>query len=367
MNQALFCCLLSAAALSSSLAQSLPPASPEIGPGNRVTFRIQASKAAEVSLKGQWSRQAIAMVRGEGGWWSISVDAVPAGIWEYHFAIDGLSVLDGLNPAFKPQRKPQSSILHLPASPPSPWDWQDVPHGAVHHHDYASKVLGRQRELLVYTPPGYERSGGQTYPMLVLQHGSGDNQRTWVDHGKAGWILDTLIAQGEAVPVVIVMLDGHPNGMVSRDDAGGRAAAMTAFQHELFEDALPLVEANYRVAKEAGRRAIAGLSMGGGQSLTTGLGHLAQFGWIGAFSAGPPSQDVLEGTLKQADKVNKSLRLLWIAVGKDDFLRQRNEEMIAALEKAGIRHEWHLTEGDHSWPVWRRYLVEFAPRLFQAH
>lgn len=245
MNRTVLCCLLTITALASGQAQNNPPGSPEIGPDNRVTFRIQAKNATDVSLSGQWSKQPLPMTRGEAGWWSVSVDAVPSGVWEYHFTVDGLNVLDGLNPGIKPQRKPQSSILHLPASPPSPWDWQDVPHGTVHHHDYASKVLGRQRELLVYTPPGYEQSGGKIYPLLVLQHGSGDNQRAWVDHGKAGWTLDSLIARGKAVPMIVLMLDGHPNGMVSRDDASGRASAMKAFQRELFEDALPLVEADY--------------------------------------------------------------------------------------------------------------------------
>src|SRR5262249_13461012 len=148
---------------------------------------------------------------------------VPAGVWEYSFQVDGLNVLDSLNPNFKPQRQPSRSILHIPGTPRNPWDQQDVAHGTVHQHNYQSKALNRPRELWVYTPPGYEQaiaSGATTrYPLLVLQHGSGDNHQTWVVHGKAHWILDNLIAAKRAEPVVVVMLDGHPLGMMSRTSA----------------------------------------------------------------------------------------------------------------------------------------------------
>lgn len=347
-------------------AQNPPPplVSPEIQAGGRVTFRLRAPQAKEVALRGQWTKDAVKMARGEDGVWTASLDAVPPGVWEYSFAADGLNALDSLNPAFKPQREPQKSILHLPSTPPAPWDWQDVPHGTVHQHGYASKPLGRARELWVYTPPGYERDGGKKFPLLVLQHGSGDNHQTWVAHGKAHWIFDNLIAQGKTSPMVVLMLDGHPLGTVSRTDAAKRSGAMDAFRRELFEDALPLVESIYRVEKDAAHRAIAGLSMGGAQSLTVGLGNLDRFTWVGAFSAGPPSAESSQAFLADPAAANSKLRLLWIACGKDDFLRQRNEEFIASLKEKAVRHEWQLTEGDHSWPVWRRYLADFAPRLF---
>ena len=335
-----------------------PILSPEIA-GQRVTFRVRAPQAKDVALRAQWTKDPIPLTRDDDGVWNATVEPAPAGVWEYSFTVDGLNIIDSLNPAFKPQREPQKSILHIPSNPPAPWDWQDVPHGTVHGHSYASKALGKQRELLVYTPPGYERDTAKTYPLLVLQHGSGDNYRTWVAHGKAHWILDNLLAQNKARPMIVVMLDGHPLGTGQR---GGDA--MEAFQRELFEDAIPLVESLYRVEKDPARRAIAGLSMGGGQSLTVGLGNLDRFAWVGAFSAGPPSPEATQKFLADPDAANTKLRLLWIAVGQDDFLRQRNEEYEAALKEKGIQHQWHLTEGDHSWPVWRRYLAEFAPLLF---
>jgi enterochelin esterase family protein len=346
-------------------AQDAAPSPSSATAEGRVAFRVRAPKANEVLLRGQWTKEPIPLVRGEKDDWSVTVEKIPAGVWEYSFGVDGMNVLDALNPAFKPQREPQKSIVHIPSTPPAAWDWQDVPHGTVHGHSYASKALGRPREVLVYTPAGYERDTAKTFPLLVLQHGSGDNYRTWVAHGKAHWILDNLIAQGKARPMIVLMLDGHPLGMMSRETPPEkRGDAMNAFQRELFEDALPLVESLYRVEKDPAQRGIAGLSMGGAQSLTIGLGNLGRFGWIGAFSAGPPSREVTEKFLADPAAANANLRLLWIAVGKDDFLRQRNEEFVTALKEKGVKHEWQLTDGDHSWPVWRRYLAEFAPRLF---
>lgn len=305
------------------------------------------------------------MTKGEAGVWSATVDALPPGVWEYNFVVDGLSVIDSLNTALKPQREPQRSILHVPSTPAASWDWQDVAHGTVHQHGYLSKALGRPRELWVYTPPGYERDTTKTYPLLILQHGSGDNNQTWVVHGKAHWILDNLIAQGKAEPMVVAMLDGHPLGMVARDDNAKRMSSMEAFQKELFEDGIPLVESIYRVEKDPARRAIAGLSMGGGQSLTVGLGNVDRFGWIGAFSAATPGENA-DQLLAKPEELNGKLKLLWIACGKEDFLRERNEGFIAKLKDKGVKHEWQLTEGDHSWPVWRRYLTDFAPLLFHG-
>jgi enterochelin esterase family protein len=199
------------------------------------------------------------------------------------------------------------------------------------------------------------------YPLLVLQHGSGDNQKTWVEHGKAHWILDNLIAAGKAKSMIVMMLDGHPLGQVPRDAADRRSLSLKAFKDELLLEAMPLVEARYRVTSE---RAITGLSMGGWQSLSIGLTNLDRFGWIGSFS-GAVDESEIKSALDDASGTNAKLKLLWIAVGKDDFLREKNEQLIATLKQRGIQHEWLLSEGDHSWPVWRNYLTAFLPKLFQ--
>ncbi|WP_050026045.1 esterase [Verrucomicrobium sp. BvORR034] len=343
-----------------------PIISPEINKDDHsVTFRLKAPNAKSVTLRGQWDKSPLPLTRAEDGIWSGSFPSVPPGVWEYSFEADGLSLLDPGNPAIKPSREPRSSILHIPSSPPAAWDFQDVPHGTVHQHTYFSKALGRPRELVVYTPPTLVRGSTDPLPLLVLQHGSGDNQQTWVTHGKAHWILDHLIATGKARPMIVLMLDGHPLGKTSPQDPNRRAAALEAFRRELFEDALPLVETQYPVAKEASKRAIAGLSMGGGQALSIGLSHLDRFAWIGAFSAGPADEKVTAPLLADVASTNAKLRLLWIGCGVDDRALQRNEAFIAQLKTGGIQHEWHATPGAHTWPIWRTYLADFLPRLFQ--
>lgn len=329
-------------------------------------FHLKAPNAKEVILRGQWTKEPIKLERDPQGMWNSPVLSVPAGVWEYSFVVDGLSISDPTNPAMKPMREPTVSILHIPGIPPNPWDFQAVPHGTVHQHTYFSKVLGKERSLCVYTPPGYEGDKERIYPLLVLQHGSGDNEQTWVAHGKAHWILDNLIAANKARPMIVLMIDGHPLGKLPKDaPEDKKALAMESFRRELFEDAMPLLESVYRVERDPHSRALAGLSMGGGQSLTIGLSNLDRFSWIGAFSAAPPSSTLVDPVLADAAATNAKINLLWIAVGKEDFLLEKNEAFIAQLRKQTIKNEWFLTEGGHSWPVWRQYLTDFLPRLFQ--
>jgi enterochelin esterase-like enzyme len=340
-------------------------AGPERDAEGAVEFRLRAAKADRVELRAQWQKEPIRMERATtDADWAVRVLNVPAGVWEYSFSVDGMNVIDPANPALKPQRVPSKNILHLPSEPPALWDWQPVPHGTIHWHEYDSVAVGVRRELVVYTPPGYEQSEAR-YPLLILQHGAGDNQRAWVEHGKAHWTLDNLIAQGRAVPMVVLMLDGHPMGMVSRDDATKRMEAFAKFEEELFKQALPLVEAQYRVEKNAHSRAFAGLSMGGSQALQIGLKHTDQLAWIGAFSTAPGSTEIGQQLVADPATLNANLKLLWIACGEDDFVIQRQEQFIAMLTEAKVKHTGLRTKGDHSWPVWRRYLGDFLPLLFQ--
>lgn len=344
--------------------RAAPIVSPEMGEKGTVVFRLKAGKAQEVALRGQWDQQQVAMTKDAEGVWSVTVPEVRAGVWEYSFIVDGMSMIDPANPAQKPQRTSTASILQIPGTPPLVWDFQDVPHGTVHQHSYHSKSLGKRRELWVYTPPGYEADAKTEYPLLVLQHGSGDRHDGWVTHGKAHWILDNLIHEKKAVPMIVVMIDGNPLGMVPRDMADRRAASLAAFKTELMSESLPLVKSTYRVSSKREDHAIAGLSMGGWQSLSTGMTHLDDFATIGSFS-GAVDEKEIQAALDDAPGTNAKLKLLWIACGEKDFLLGRNQQLVATLKAKGIKHEWSLTPGDHSWPVWRDYLAEFAPKLFR--
>ncbi len=355
-------CFTAVAAEAPPRSRPAPVISPEVQTDRHVTFRLQAPKASEVIVNGQWPGGRAPMSKHTNGVWSATVGPIEPGVWEYSFQVDGLAMIDPGNSTIKPMRSPRTSILHLPGDPPLIHDFQDVPHGVVHQHTYRSMSLGRLRELAVYTPPSYDQKRSAKFPALYLQHGSGDNQATWIAHGKAHWILDNLIAQGRAKPMVVVMMDGHA---AVGGGPGGWQDNTALFERDLLEDVMPFIEANYRVKKDANHRGIVGLSMGGGQSLTIGLNHLDKFAWVGGFSASVPSKETVAGSLSNADATNRKLKLLWIACGKNDFLLQRNETFITQLKESNIRHEWRLTEGDHSWPVWRKYLAEFVPKLFQ--
>ncbi len=340
--------------------QSPPVVSPELHADGAVTFRLRASKATEVKVAGQFGKET-PLTKDEQGLWSVKIPNVPAGVHEYRFVVDGLSVIDPQNSMIKPQRWPNTSILHVPANPPAPWDVQEIPHGVLHEHHYHSKALGKLRRIVVYTPPGKHGR----LPVLYLSHGYSDNEGSWSVHGKAHWIMDALIASRKAVPMIVVMPDAHaiPPGAAGFGDYGPANSA--ALCRELIEDILPLVESSYKVNTKPAARAFAGLSMGGHHALTVALNHHDKFNWIGAFSSAPPPTNSVAAGLDNGAAVNRSLKLFWIACGEKDFLFQRNGEFTALLKSKGIRHDYLVTEGDHSWPVWRRYLVDFTPKLFR--
>ena len=277
-------------------APTLPIRSAEIAEDRRVTFRLRAPKAAEVAVTGAFANGRTAMTKGTNDVWSVTLGPVEPGIWEYSFNVDGVSMIDPGNPAIKPMREPRSSILHVTGATPLVWDFQDVAHGTVHLHTYRSKALGRVRELAIYTPPGYDQNAAAKFPTLYLQHGSGDSHATWVTHGKAHWIFDNLIAQRRMTPMVVVMMDGHAS------TGGGNNTEL--FEQDLLQDVMPFVEASYRVKAAAASRAIVGLSMGGGQSLTIGLNHTEKFAWVGGFSSSVPSKDTVASALSDAATTN---------------------------------------------------------------
>ena len=231
-------------------------------------------------------------------------------------------------------------------------------------HWYDSKATGTRRRVHVYTPAGYSAST-KKYPVLYLLHGAGDNDAHWAALGRANVIADNLLADGKMTAMVIAMTDGHAY-RPQQGEQGGREKALKMFEDDLLGDVVPLVEKGYRVETSRDRRAIAWLSMGGAQTLNVGLGHADRFAWIGAFSAAVIGVDAKVTALAaNAAAFNKGSRLLWLRIGKDDFLLQQNRTLVESLKKAGIVHEYEEVEGAHMWGVWRQALADFLPRLFK--
>ena len=344
------------------------PISPEVAADRTVTFRVRAPNATNVSVSSEWSG-AKAMTKDASGNWSVTVGPLAPELYSYSFSIDGFQTLDPGNPAVKPGRSPRSSMVEVPGNPPLAHEWNAaIPHGKVSAHSYFSKSLGQRRALHVYTPPGYDQSG-KKLPVMYLLHGSGDNDGTWSSLGRANVILDHLIAAKKAKPMIVVMTDGHPYISppgVSPTNTTERGRSTRSYERDCIEDVMPFVEANYRTIKNRESRAIIGLSMGGGQALHVGLNHLDRFAWVGGMSASVPNADEVAVALNDAQATNKKLKLLWIAIGKDDFLVSRNTTFEDVLKAKGIAHTYQVTEGNHSWPVWRKSLAEFAPRVFQT-
>jgi enterochelin esterase family protein len=245
------------------------------------------------------------------------------------------------------------------------WEFDPaIPHGAVQQLSYFSKALRKKRSLHVYTPPGYEEKRFGKYPVFFLFHGAGDNDATWTEFGRAQYILDNLIAKSKAQPMVVVMTDGHAMTQ-SGQGTNYFLKNVQAFEDDLLNDVLPLVEKRYRVRRDRDHRAIAGLSMGGGQSLQVGLHHQEIFSWVAGFSSFVPDPDkTIVGAIEDSDQVNKRLKLLWIACGKDDFLLNNNKALDELLTQSHIKHVFKITDGKHNWPVWRSYLAELLPQLF---
>lgn len=338
----------------------LPLLALEVHPDRTVTFTYTAADAQEVSVSGDFGRRG-ELTKGERGTWSVTLGPFEPDIHSYSFSVDGRQVADPLNNRSKPQRSGISNVFEIRGDQPSVWDRQSVAHGVVHLHEYDSKSTGTTRRLRVYTPPGYE-AGDQRHPVLYLFHGSGDNEATWTDFGRAHVILDNLIATGEAKPMLIVMPDGHAD---LEDEEGIDRRNLEEFEQDILGSLVPLVDKHYRTRRDSAHRAICGLSMGGIQSLFIGLRHPDLFAWIGGMSAWlPEPEKYCPDALSSAD-LDKNLRLLWVQIGRDDPYLPDYQKFDAVMQQHGIKRQFRLTEGSHTWPLWRGYFVEFAPLLFR--
>lgn len=337
--------------------------SPEVQPDRRVTFRVRAPKASEVSLFGDWMMPGTkqTMTRDEQGVWSATTGPLEPGLAIYTFTVDGVTTPDPINPRIKLRARTSASLVDVPGHPPELWEARDVPHGTVEVNWAKSKVTGDTRAYYVYTPPGYAARSTR-YPVLYLLHGNNDTASGWTDVGKANFILDNLLAEKKALPMIIVMSWGHavPYG-------GSQSNNAATFERYLIEEVIPQVERKYRVARGRENRAIVGLSMGGGHALQIGLSHLDLFSAVAAFSSAVPGnfENRFKSLLDDPDGTNNRLKQLWIGCGRQDPAFERNQKLSELLTAHKVRNTFHPTEGLHNFAVWRRYLVEVAPLLFR--
>jgi enterochelin esterase-like enzyme len=349
--------------------------SPEVNADRTVTLRFHAPDATQVLVVGEINRGkgASAMTKDTDGVWATTLGPLPPEIWSYNFQIQGVDVTDPSNPAVKPVPPGQamSSFVEVPDDRASFYDARAVPHGEVRMILYESKVMGVQRWLWVYTPPGYDRSD-KKYPVLYLLHGNGEAQNGWVMNGRANVILDNLLADNKAQPMIVVMPQGHAlqaAGVAPLVRVSGETGMYSPkFAPDLIEDIIPLVEKEFSVNRSPNDRAIAGLSMGGGQALDIGLHHPELFHYILGFSAAvgglflAPSE-VLDSS-ENPTNLNKEIRLLWFSCGHQDFVLQGNRDFAQLLNDKGITHTYRETEGAHVWSVWRHNLNDAVPLLF---
>jgi len=312
------------------------------------------------------------MTKDDGGIWSITTQPLEANGHLYWFNLDGVAIADPINPVIKQRQRTSASLVEVPAAQSAAWELADVPHGTVVTEWQKSAVLNRTERVVVYLPPGYEKSTAR-YPVLYLVHGSGDVPESWTNAGHANWILDNLIAQKRARPMVVVMPAGHAlpftaprNGPVSNNDL---------FEQYLTKEVIPVMEAKYRIASGSRNRALAGLSMGGGHTIyhtgpdddRPGIVKRMDLA-LGIFSPGLPRDfdTKFAGVLGDSKAFNAKVKTVWVACGESDDTVQfaRVKKWAESLNTAGIPETFHAYPGAHTWPVWRVSLTDFLPLLF---
>ena len=349
--------------------------SPEVNEDNSVTFRIFSEKANEVTINGSWMgfRETLPLTKGENGVWSVTVDPLPSSMYHYNFFIDGVAAIDVTNPHALRDGTRYASLLMVPGEDAKVFQLNDTPHGNISQVWYPSPTLGTDRRMYVYTPPGYN-SSTESYPVLYLLHGAGGDEDAWTSLGRANLILDNLIASGKAKPMLVVMTNGNAWQTSTLRQIPGLPAPTREtfaqyqgkFEKSLVEDVLPYIEENYRVIRDKDHRALAGLSMGGGHTITASINYPGTFGYIGVFSSGifdaNADMDEMEKKFQalKASGINK----YWVACGEDDFVMESNKRLLSILEKTGLEHEYFENEGGHTWANWRTYLSMFSPMLF---
>jgi len=353
--------------------------SPQINPNKTVTFRYLAPLAKDVKLNGQFFKGPIGMMKDSSGIWSATVGPITPDIYPYSFQVDGVTVMDPANVAFFPNERFKASLVDVPGDEPLIHALRDVPHGTITYEYYPS-LENSTGSLVVYTPPGYEKDPAKKYPVFYLISGTTDTEETFFKVGRINMILDNLIAEGKAKPMIVVMPYGNPmarlaeqqgkpkpSDLISREgaDAVNRAKL---FENDLIKNIIPYVEKNYRVIGDRTQRAIGGFSRGGGQTLRAGFGNLDKFSWICCYSAylsTPEMESSFKNIGENPDNTNKQLNLLWVSVGSDDFLYKQTIEFLDYLKSRKVNYKSLITPGGHTWMNVKNYVAQTAPLLFQ--
>jgi enterochelin esterase-like enzyme len=344
--------------VSACLAQRPPSiSSPEVHADNRVTFRYYSRTAQKVSLSGEFLTAREPMISDTSGIWSITVGPIKPDIYPYSFWVDSVNVADPNNTDIFANERFKRSIVDIPGNTPLVHALQNVPHGKISYRYYTSGTLKTTRQVLVYTPPGFEPAGKRKYPVLYLIHGGSDTEETWFKVGRANFIADNLIAQGKAKPMIIVM----PYGNV-------RPAPMPDFTKDVIYDIIPFIEANYPVLTDSKSRAVAGFSVGGGQTLNIGLTNRDKFAYVCAYAPYTATEEFRNNFTNwpvDANKINKELKLFTISVGTEDFLYEPVKQNIAMFTEKGLNLKSYIVPGGHTWMNCKQYLSTTLQEIFK--
>jgi enterochelin esterase family protein len=347
---------------------------PRILSDNRVVFRVKAPEAQRVQID---LAKKYDMVKDSSGFWFVTTDPVVEGFHYYSLLIDGVALADPASQTFYGMGRMASGI-DIPEKGADYYSPKNVPHGEIRSINYYSKIAQAWRRAFVYTPPGYDNDVKKRYPVLYLQHGGGEDETGWPNQGKADFILDNLIAEGNAVPMLIVMERGYatdPTRPKNTQETGFRAAmANNAFPEVLVKEVIPMIDQRFRTLADRDHRAMAGLSMGGFQTFQTTMTNHDKFAYIGGFSGAafmPPGSDIKQmynGVWADAAAFNKKTKLMYISIGTAEPERMYKgvKGFHEALDKAGIKHIYYESSGtSHEWQTWRRSLNQFAALIFK--
>jgi enterochelin esterase-like enzyme len=359
--------------------------SPEVLQDQKVTFRLYAPEANKVAISGEWMPgfgEQLPLVKNDTGLWVVTAGPLKPEFYTYNFIVDGIRMTDPSNAQVVRDGTRYANSLIVPGEASDLYKVKDVPHGSLTKVWYNSPTLNMKRRMYVYTPAGYE-GGTQKYPVLYLLHGGGGDEDAWTTLGRAVVIMDNLIAQGKASPMIVVMPNGNANQSATLGDAPDAAVATIApgspsagqFETSVVKDMIPFMEANYRVITDKNSRAVAGLSMGGGQTFNIGLKNTDKFAWIGIFSTGmfggvqgygnydPEKQ--IPGLLTNSASFNNALRLFYISCGEQDPRFEYTQKAITTFKNNKLIVATAAFPGAHQWSVWRLSLADFASRLFK--